>query len=133
MRKSGNGFIDKESKIRKYRFICKDCDECNKRMFCTNSKRGREIKISENFNEILSFREKCSSKLGRIVLRKRKETVEHPFGTLKWNWGYRYFIQIGLEKVQSEFSFMTFIYNFKRVLNLVSIDDFMKAIEAVGS
>jgi hypothetical protein len=40
-------------------------------------------------------------------------------------------MQKGLEKVQAEFSFMTFVYNFRRVLSLVSIDNFIKQLEAV--
>ena len=58
----------------------------------------------------------------------RKEIVEHPFGTIKRNWGYRYFMQTGIEKVRSEFSFIAFIYNFRRVLNIVPMEKLMESI-----
>lgn len=131
LRRSGNGYVDKRSKTKKYKYICDDCGKCSKREFCTKNKKGRAVKITENYKEVMPFREKCNSEFGRQVLKKRKETVEHPFGTLKRNWGYRYFMQKGLEVVQAEFSFMTFIYNFRRVLNLVSIDNFIKQLELI--
>jgi transposase len=129
--KSGNGFVDKQTGGRKYRYVCRECKNCSKRDVCTNNKRGRMVKATENMKDIMVFREKCNTELGKRVLKKRKETVEHPFGTLKGNWGYRYFMQRGLEMVQAEFSFMTFIYNFRRVLNLVSIDNFIKELETI--
>lgn len=131
--KLGNGYIDKRTGRRKYQYFCKECDGCTKNNLCTKNKEGRAVKVTENFKEVMAFREKCKSELGKLAIKKRKETVEHPFGTLKGNWGYRYFMQKGLEKVQAEFSFITFIYNFRRVLNLVSFDNFTKQLEAVRS
>ena len=89
------------------------------------------MKTTEFFNEINEFREKCNSDLGKRILGKRKEMVEHPFGTIKRNWGYRYFMQKGKEKVSAEFSFITFIYNLRRVLNLVQLDRLMDTLATV--
>ncbi len=75
------------------------------------------------------FREKVKSDLGKKIVQKRKELVEHPFGTIKRNFGYTYFMQSGIEKVKSEFSFIAFIYNFKRVINIIGVK---KLIEAMG-
>ena len=127
----GKGYIDKQSGARKYQYICKECKDCNKRNLCTDNKKGRMVKVTENFKEITEFREKCNSEFGKLVLRKRKETVEHPFGTFKRNWGYRYFMQKGIEKVQAEFSFITFIYNLRRVLNIVGMSELIREIETV--
>ena len=60
---------------------------------------------------------------------KRKEIIEHPFGTIKRNLGYTYFLVKGLEMVKSEFSLICFTYNFKRVLNIFGVDGFLKEIE----
>ena len=76
----------------------------------------------------MEFREKCNTSYGKVLLKMRKEIVEHPFGTIKRNWGYRYFMQRGLEKVQSEFSFIAFIYNLRRVLNIVPIEKLIEQI-----
>ena len=61
----------------------------------------------------------------------RKEIVEHPFGTIKRYCGFNYFMQSGLENVKAEFSFICFIYNFKRILNLVSFEKLYKALNTV--
>jgi hypothetical protein len=126
--KIGNGSIDKRTGTRKYKYSCRECDGCNKRKSCTNDKKGRSIKVTEFFNEINEFREKCNSDIGKRLLSKRKEIVEHPFGTIKHSWSYRQFMQKGKETVAAEFSFIAFIYNLKRVLNIVDFDELMAAI-----
>lgn len=126
--KEGNGYIDKRTGTRKFKYSCRECDECEHRSLCTNDKSGRSIKVTEFFCEIIEFREKCNSDMGKKLLAKRKEIVEHPFGTIKHSWGYRYFMQKGIDKVSAEFSFIVFIYNLKRVLNIVKFDELMEAI-----
>jgi hypothetical protein len=49
------------------------------------------------------------------VLDCRRETVEHPFGTIK-QWMYQgAFLMRGLEKVRAEFSLTALAYNLRRV------------------
>jgi transposase len=126
--REGSGYIDTRTGTRKFKYSCRECDECRYRSSCTNDKSGRSIKVTEFFCEITEFREKCNSDLGKKLLSKRKEIVEHPFGTIKHSWGYRCFMQKGKDKVSSEFSFIAFIYNLKRVLNIVEFDKLMAAI-----
>jgi len=126
--REGNGYIDKRTGTRKFKYSCNECNECDHRDLCTNDKTGRSIKITEFFSEITGFREKCNTDLGKKLLSKRKEIVEHPFGTIKHSWGYRCFMQKGKDKVSSEFSFIAFIYNLKRVMNIVEFDKLMAAI-----
>jgi hypothetical protein len=61
--------------------------------------------------------------------RLRKTLAEHPFGTIKRNFGYTHFLLKGLTKVRTEWSRITLAYNLKRVLNLVN---FQKLMQAVG-
>ena len=129
--KQGNGSVDKRTGTRKYEYISKNCNGCSKRTLCTKSKYGRSVKVTEFFNEINAFREKCNTDIGKRLLAKRKELVEHPFGTIKHSWGYRCFMQKGKEAVAAEFSFIAFIYNLRRVLNIVEFDVLMKALKAV--
>jgi hypothetical protein len=64
------------------------------------------------------------------VLDKRRETVEHPFGTIK-QWMYQgAFLMRGLEKVRAEFNMTAFAYNLRRVLNLVPFTELMAAVAA---
>lgn len=126
--KKGNGYIDKRTERRKFKYSCNECGGCEHRISCTNDKSGRSVTATEFFTEITEFREKCNSDLGKKLLSKRKEIVEHPFGTIKHTWGYRCFMQKGKDRVSSEFCFIAFIYNLKRVLNIVEFDKLMAAI-----
>jgi hypothetical protein len=58
----------------------------------------------------------------------RKQLAEHPFGTIKRAFGYDHFLLKGLAKVRTEWSLITLAYNFKRVLNLVSFEQLMRAV-----
>ena len=109
-------------------YQCKQCNHCDEKQNCTKSKIGRTIKVSINLDEMKSFMERINSDPNKSIFSKRKEIIEHPFGTLKRNWGYTYFMQKGLEKVKSEFSFMCFVYNFKRVMNIMKFDEILQAI-----
>jgi transposase len=111
-----------------FEYYCKNCDGCEKRKYCTNNKRGRAIKVSVDKESMDAFKESMKSDSNKKIMAKRKEIIEHPFGTLKRNFGYTYFIQRGLEKVRTEFSFMCFIYNFKRVLNMFTVEMLLNEI-----
>jgi hypothetical protein len=64
------------------------------------------------------------------VLDRRRETVEHAFGTIK-QWMYQgAFLMRGLEKVRAEFSLTALAYNLRRVLNLVGLAELMAALAA---
>ena len=59
------------------------------------------------------------------VLNQRRETVEHPFGSIKQWMNQGAFLMRGLEKVRGEFSLTALAYNIRRVLNLVAFDKLM--------
>jgi hypothetical protein len=109
-------------------YKCKECKNCQNRNKCTSNKKGRTITVGENFKEVQEFRKRMNTKLGKKIIDKRKELVEHPFGTIKRNFGYTYFMQKGLESTKAEFSFISFIYNFKRVVNIIGVKDLIKAL-----
>jgi hypothetical protein len=50
--------------------------------------------------------------------RMRRQTVEHPFGTLKAWMGSTHFLTKTLPKVQTEMSLHVLAYNLKRALNI---------------
>jgi hypothetical protein len=64
------------------------------------------------------------------VLDRRRETVEHPFGTIKQWMNQGAFLMRGLEKVRAEFSLTALAYNLRRVLNIVGFAELMAAVAA---
>lgn len=117
-----------KSGIKVFEFRCKECHNCDYVMRCTDNKTGRTIRISANKETMDEFKQEMKTEGNKKLISKRKEIVEHPFGTIKRNLGYTYFMQKGLEKVQAEFSFICFAYNFKRVISILGINNFIEVI-----
>jgi hypothetical protein len=63
-------------------------------------------------------------------MRQRRETVEHPFGTIKSWMGSTHFAMKTLNRVSTEMSLHVLAYNLKRVINLVGTRKLMEAIQA---
>jgi hypothetical protein len=64
------------------------------------------------------------------AMRTRRETVEHPFGTLKKRMGATHFLMKTLPKVTTEMALHVLAYNLTRVMNIVGIKPFIAAIRA---
>lgn len=64
------------------------------------------------------------------AMRTRRETVEHPFGTLKMRMGATHFLCRSLPKVATEMALCVLGYNLTRVLNIVGVEKLMEAIAA---
>ena len=63
-------------------------------------------------------------------MRQRRETVEHPFGTLKMRMGATHFLMKRLPKVATERALHVLAYNLTHVMNIVGIQPLMAAIRA---
>ena len=64
------------------------------------------------------------------AMRTRRETVEHPFGTIKMRMGATHFLMKTLPKVATEMALCVLTYNLTRVLNIVGVENLMEAIKA---
>jgi hypothetical protein len=60
----------------------------------------------------------------------RRQTVEHPFGTLKAWMGATHFLTRTLGKVRTEMSLHVLAYNIKRVIAIIGVGPLMAAIRA---
>ena len=52
---------------------------------------------------------------------KRRETVEHPFGTMKARMGATHFLTKTLPKVAAEMALSVLAYNLTRVMNIIGV------------
>jgi transposase len=64
------------------------------------------------------------------ILDRRRESVEHPFGTIKQWMNQGVFLMRGLEKVRAEFSLTALVYNLRRALNILGMERLMAAMAA---
>jgi len=63
-------------------------------------------------------------------MRTRRETVEHPFGTLKMRMGATHFLMKTLPKVATEMALHVLAYNLTRALNIFGVEPIMTAVRA---
>ena len=103
------------------------CDDCTIRSHCTAGK-FRTVSRLENEAVLDRMQERLAKR--PEVLDRRRETVEHPFGTIKQWMNQGAFLMRGLEKVRAEFSLTALAYNLRRVLNIVGFAQLMAAVAA---
>ena len=124
------------------------CRTCPNR--CTSSKNEKQVSIGFNTNIVFttmygiphvplqkpppgavphnSFNLKKPEARVRLTIRrdpdlmqKRKEVVEHPFGTIKWYDGAHYFLCRGKEMVSAEIALSFLSYNLRRAINILGV------------
>ena len=64
------------------------------------------------------------------MMRIRRQTVEHPFGTLKAWMGATHFLTKRLKNVSTEMSLHVLAYNMKRVMNILGPKGLIQALRA---
>ena len=102
------------------------CPACPLRARCTNDFR----KVSRLEHEDALDRMAARLKARPHILDRRRETVEHPFGSIKQWMNQGPFLMRGLEKVRAEFSLTALVYNLRRALNILGMDNMMAAVAA---
>jgi transposase len=100
------------------------CLACALRPRCTNSFR----RVSRLENEAVLDRMAARLKARPEVLDRRRETVEHPFGSIKQWMGQGAFLMKGLENVRAEFSLTALAYNLRRVINILGVEAMIAAV-----
>jgi DDE family transposase len=64
------------------------------------------------------------------ILDRRRETVEHPFGSIKQWMNQGAFLMRSLSKVRAEFALTALAYNLRRVLNIAGVEGLIAAVAA---
>jgi len=78
-------------------------------------------KIKEEYNQVeYENLKKLLTDKGREEYKKRMHTAEPPFGDMKFNQGYRYFLLRGLKKVKGEFNLMCIAHNIKKIFRFIT-------------
>jgi transposase len=120
--RAGQGI--KNGKERFYYYSVAACQGCAMKEQCTTA---AYRKLSRLRNEAIVERQAARVKRAPEIVAERKTIVEHPFGTLRM-WGHDTFLCRGLEMVRAEFSLSALAYNLRRVLNVLGIDELLKAV-----
>src|SRR5450755_1953194 len=116
---------DKGLVLRRYRTTA--CQSCAIKQSCTTSK---ERRISRWEHEAVL--EKVQDRLDRnpAAMVVRRQTVEHPFGTIKCWMGWTHFLTKRLPKVATEMALNVLAYNMKRVMMIMGVGGLLEAMRA---
>ena len=117
---------EEEGKVMR-RYWTTACSRCPLKSNCTT---GPERRLSRWEHEHVL--EDVQERLDRNpeAMRQRRETVEHPFGTIKARMGATHFLMKTLPKVASEMALHVLAYNMTRVMNIMGVRPLLTAIRA---
>ena len=93
---------------------------------CTPSKYRR---VSRWEHEAILDQLESRMEQNPAMMKVRRSTVEHPFGTIKSWMGSTHFQMKTIQKVGAEMSLHVLAYNMKRVINILGATSLIKAIQ----
>src|SRR5215208_4039803 len=120
-------FTNEEYGKRLRRYWTTACQGCSLKSQCTT---GPERRIPRWEHEHLLEAVQQRLDASPQAMRVRRETVEHPFGTMKAGMGATHFLTKTLPKVATEMALSVLAYNLTRVMNIVGTKPLMAAIVA---
>ena len=98
----------------------KACKKCPSRSQCTRSEKERLIHRSE-FAEYYE-RNLINTFEKEHLYKRRQAIVEHPYGTIKRQWGFSYILtKRGISRASSDVGFMFIAYNLRRIGNILTM------------
>jgi hypothetical protein len=104
-----------------------NCKSCSMKAHCTPST-NRRIKRWENEALLDAMQERLDH--SPDIMRIRRQTVEHPFGTLKFWMGSAHFLTRTMDRVSTEMSLHVLAYNMKRMMKILGTAGLMQAMKA---
>jgi hypothetical protein len=114
-----------ENGLTLYRYWTNACQHCAIKPLCTAGKE-RRITRWEHEQVLETVQQRLDEHPEKM--RQRRETVEHPFGTLKFWMGYTHFQMKTLKHVATEMALHVLAYNIKRVINIMGIGALIAAM-----
>jgi len=120
-------FTSVEDGMNLYVYWTTACQGCPMKVKCTTGKE-RRIKRWEHETVLDAMRQRLDRAPEKMEVRR--QTVEHPFGTIKAWMGSTHFLTKTLPKVSTEMSLHVLAYNLKRVMKILGVVPLMDAMKA---
>ena len=119
-------YVTEEAGLVISRYWANVCSACALKDQCTT---GKERRISRWQHEHLAEDMQRRLDENPEAMRVRRETVEHPFGTIKMRMGATHFLMKRLKNVKTEMALSVLAYNLTRVMNIIGIKPLVAAIQ----
>ena len=98
---------------------------------CTKAKYGKGVQRSEYQEYINKNKERIEQ--NQNYYRRRQAIVEHPYGTIKRQWGFSYIItKKGKQRASADVGLMFVAYNIRRIMNILGKDELEKYLKEVA-
>lgn len=119
--------ISKKDKAIRYRAHERDCSACAEKIRCTTASQRQVLRLLHE-----DALERMHQRATPALMKLRRCTVEHPFGTLKYRiFGHPRLLLRGTNGARTEMSLAIMTYNLKRMVNILGVQEltkqFMKA------
>jgi len=103
------------------RYTTKACLHCPVKEQCSKAKYGKGIQRSEYQEQIENNKKRIEQ--NKDYYRRRQAIVEHPYGTIKRQWGFSYIItKKYIKRAEADVGFMFTAYNLRRLINIIGVD-----------
>jgi transposase len=118
-------YTNMEAGLTVSRYWTSNCPKCPIKSRCTPAPERRVTRWEhEHILEAMQHRLDANPN----AMRVRRQTVEHPFGTLKARMGATHFLMKTKPRVSTEMALHVLAYNLTRVLNIVGVRKMLAAI-----
>ena len=118
-----NGTLHKASTYYFKRYTTKHCMSCPVKEQCTKAKYGKAIQRSE-YQKYIDENNKRVRK-NQDEYRRRQAIVEHPYGTIKRQWGFSYILtKKFIKRAEADVGLMFTAYNLRRIINILGFEKF---------
>lgn len=125
-----NGTIYRTPNYRFKAYKTKACKTCPARALCTTSRNGKVVQRSEFTPAIEQNRKNIEN--NPQTYKQRQALVEHPYGTIKRQWGFNYILtKQGKSHASSDVGLMFIAYNIRRLLSILGINELKKYLEVL--
>ena len=102
------------------------CRDCHLKPLCSTSKEPRRIARREYEDRMERMAELMASMPDTMLVRK--QTVEHPYGTIKCWMGATHFLTKRLKNVSTEMNLHVLAYKLKRMMSIFGETELVAAM-----
>ena len=120
--------FEKGMNLKRYWAYDPTCRACQLKSQCSNSKQPRRITRWEHQDQLDQMDEVMADMPDSMLIRK--QTVEHPYGTIKCWMGATHFLMRRLENVSTEMNLHVLAYNLRRMISIHGPDKLIAAMAA---
>jgi len=112
------------------RYVTKACKSCSVKDQCSKATYGKGIQRSEYHEYIEGNKERVEQ--NKALYKQRQAIVEHPYGTIKRQWGFSYIMtKNSSQRASADVGFMMTAYNLRRIINILGTERFREYLQYI--